>query len=459
MNKVKNPRKVTTELFLVLGVSAVLAVGCMLFLYSNRFGFYAWAVENGFGFDGRLEYMEWFLEQAQNYELKPDSIEPGYDDDYDKGNLPFLEENDNPYMWVGIYRKDTGTYVTGSFPKILDDPFWGSWLWSDADIFRASVASWTFEAQFKDCVADVILQTYGYMPVLAFYCFFGIAVCVLIVLIPVLCFAHRRMVYLGKIRSEILVMSEGDLEHPVSVKGTDEISALAEELNGLRLALKENIEKERQSHLANQGLIQAMSHDLRTPLTTLYGYLEILNHNKGDSANYPEYLGRCLKKTEEIRAMSDKMLEYSLVFDGNDQVKKQPMPLTELWEELDEQAEYLRVQGYEVDYVGMDWEKIKEETAEIGLMSNPFLLKRLVGNLFSNILRYGDRESAVCIRVSFEHGHVSVSMTNKICDQMQASGSGVGLRSAAQIALIHGGDLSWTEGEGDFRVDLRLPAE
>lgn len=450
MNKVKSPRKLTTEMFLVLGISAVLAVGVMFYMYGNRFAFYSWAVEHGLGLDGRQEYMEWFLEEAKKCELNGEEGE--------RVTLPFLEEYDDPFILVGIYSKETGFYVTGAYPKIIDDPFWGSWIWADVDIFRDSLASWSFDAEFKDCTAEVILESYGFLPILAFYCFSGIILCISIILVPVLCFAHRRMRYLGLVRTEILVMSEGDLEHPVSVKGKDEISSLAKELNGLRLALKENIEKERRSHLANQELIQAMSHDLRTPLTTLYGYLEILNYSKGDSSDYPEYVKRCLKKTEEIRAMSDKMLEYSLVFDGNDHVKKQPVSLSILWEELEEQAEYLRVQGYPVEWEARDWEKIKEDTKGMQFMANSFLIKRLAGNLFSNILRYGDKDSPVRIRAEVKEDMVFVTMKNKICMQVQAAGSGVGLRSAQQIAALHGGSLDWSEADGCFQVDFSIPA-
>lgn len=51
-------------------------------------------------------------------------------------------------------------------------------------------------------------------------------------------FAHRRMKYLGNLRAEITVIGQGDMEHRVTVKGHDEISALAVELDNMRLTLK-----------------------------------------------------------------------------------------------------------------------------------------------------------------------------------------------------------------------------
>ena len=58
-----------------------------------------------------------------------------------------------------------------------------------------------------------------------------------------------------------------------------------------------------------------MSHDLRTPLTILNGYLEILKLGRNDPKMQEEYLERCLRKTADIKEMTDKMFEYALVFE------------------------------------------------------------------------------------------------------------------------------------------------
>ena len=62
-----------------------------------------------------------------------------------------------------------------------------------------------------------------------------------LILCPILIFIHRRMKYLGQVRREAAVMGEGDMGHPVTIKGKDEISALASELDSLRFALKISI--------------------------------------------------------------------------------------------------------------------------------------------------------------------------------------------------------------------------
>lgn len=353
--------------------------------------------------------------------------------------------------------------MTGIFPFLLDNSFWGSWLWSDADIFAQAEKPMTFDAEFLDCTAEVRIQSYRIMKIIPFYLLCGIILAVAIFLIPVLVFVHRRMAYLGRIRSEMLVMAEGDLQHPISVQGRDEISSLAGELNELRQALLESQEKERQSHLDNQELIRALSHDLRTPLTTLHGYLEILKLSKGNPQRYPEYIRRCLEKTEEIRGMSDKMFEYALVFEGEKSIEKQMLSLEVLQNEVEKQADDLHMQGFTIE-----WMKSPKDLEEVmqtyGFSGNAFLIKRLVGNICSNIVRYGDMEKPVQISVAVvpdgkredEEKQALLSFRNAVSKRREAAGSGVGLKSAAKIAGLHQGQLQWKEESGFFQAELAL---
>lgn len=452
-NKGSNVRKLTTEMFLILFLSAAAAVGTGIWLYSNRFAAYAWMDSRNLLTDCREEYREWFIEQAPDYKLEPEQQANITGKRYKtEEKLPFVTEHCDLYIGVSIYEKSSGEYVAGYFPRTLDESFfWSDWLWNDSAIMASTESPMEFDAEFADTTAQVQVYSYRSMQIIPAYFMVGIVLALVIILFPVLFFVHHRMRYLGKVRSEVLVMAEGDLEHRITVRGKDEISSLSRELDMLRLALKENIESERRSHEANQELIRAMSHDLRTPLTTLNGYLEILSRSKGDADKYPEYIKRCIKKTEEIRNMSDKMFEYALAFDGQEHVEKQKLSADFLREELEEQTEYLKTQGISVNIC---W---TENRASGYLDGNAFLIKRLCGNLFSNILRYGDHSKTVEIRADMGEERVCVKAGNSIAARQEALGSGVGLKSAERIAVLHGGGLEWKAEEGKFTVTFWLP--
>ena len=433
-------RKLTRELLVIFLAGLFCALFCTIFLMNRRFGFYAWVLDHEVIEDSRKEYAQWLKKETPAFHMnRPEEY------------MSYLAERADAYTWMGIYDEENGKYIDGFFPEILDSRIWGSWSWSDTDIAAQSMEPPVeFETQFSDGTARVQLMSYQS---LKFFPVFYLSVVILdslLVLEPILIFVHKKMKYLGRVRCEAAVMGQGDMEHPVTVKGKDEIAALAKELDDLRLALKISMENERQAHMDNQELIRALSHDIRTPLTVLNGYLEILRRKKGDQENYPQYVQKCLIKTEELRGMTDKMFEYALVFDNPGETAMQDYSLREFGGELQEQLEYLELQGFPVEY-------IRKEVGDERWKANPFLMQRLLTNLCSNILHYGKRDHKVTADIHMEETKVIVILENGIAVQRQAAGSGVGLKSAAKIAELHGGEMFWTEKGDIFQVKISIP--
>ena len=101
-------------------------------------------------------------------------------------------------------------------------------------------------------------------------------------LFPLFFFLSSRKIirYILLLSGEIQAMEGGDLDHPITIQGDDELALLATSLDGLRLTLRQQQAEEAQAAAKVKSLITEMSHDLRTPLTTLLLYTEILRHHK-----------------------------------------------------------------------------------------------------------------------------------------------------------------------------------
>lgn len=398
--------------------------------------------------DERDEFMQWMNDQSRNYKMYPtgEEVDEADREMLDTEYLPFLFEHRDPYASFWIYNDETGRYVTGYIADVLADKPWllgSSFLEDQAEQVETRLL-------FQDGTATMIVESYRVLRILSWYMGGAVLFSLLLFLLPVIIYIYRRMKYLKEIRIQALEMAGGNLACPITVRGNDEISSLAQELDYLRGALKEQMEGERKSYQANRELIRAVSHDLRTPLTTLYGYLEILNRGMGKPDQYEKHLRKCLEKTEEIRHMSDRMFEYTLVFEGEEEVEKQELSMDFLWKIWEEGVEELSRKGFSV-------ETKKEESRSresIRFLGNPFLLKRLCDNLFSNIRRYGDKTKPVVIELWQREGKTEICMKNGISGIRKAAGSGVGLKSARRIAQIHGGTLSWEEDKGIFSVVL-----
>lgn len=119
----------------------------------------------------------------------------------------------------------------------------------------------------------------------------GILICVIIGIlvfsVAFLCLQHRSMQYMGKICAAVRNISEGDLNTAIDVMGDDELSAMAADLNKMAADIRELMERERESERTKNELITNIAHDLRTPLTSIIGYLELLS-SKGKSSRLPD---------------------------------------------------------------------------------------------------------------------------------------------------------------------------
>ena len=99
----------------------------------------------------------------------------------------------------------------------------------------------------------------------------------------------------------------------------------------MRLAFRAQQEREAQTYAANQALISEMSHDLRTPLTTLLLYTEILRYGKyqGEEQLHA-YLDRVDEKAQQIKQLAENILEYSLAAQNRPVELQEPLPAQEV---------------------------------------------------------------------------------------------------------------------------------
>ena len=90
-------------------------------------------------------------------------------------------------------------------------------------------------------------------------------------------FVHRKLSYIMQLKDELDILAGGDLNYKVTVRGNDELSELARGIDEMRRSILEHQKAEEKMRAANSALVTAMSHDLRTPLTSLLGYLELMD--------------------------------------------------------------------------------------------------------------------------------------------------------------------------------------
>lgn len=452
------PRKVTItgKFLVVLLCSGFLAVFCFMLFYRYRDATYFLLYDQGFLNHHREEWIEEFITRAKEV-----SIAPNYQDKLQNKQLMELMNLRDYYSGIILYEHDTGTYITAIYPTALDS---GNLIWRLAGGMSAASQvkmdqHTTIEktVEFQDQVADVYFFSYHHYSFYSWYLLAALLLSILVFLTPNLIFLHRKAKEIKVLKNEILYMAEGNLERTVTAKSRDEIGILATQLDYLRQSLKDTIEEERESREANSDLIRAMSHDLRTPLTILSGYLEIVKLHRGDTAMEEQYLDSCLNKALEIRELSDRMFEYAMVYETQEELEMEAMAVSQLLKLLWENMNFMELAGFTVDKnADSHWMDVKELGGPT-FWGNPLALKRVLNNLFSNILKYGDKAHPVKVAFSIEQGHWRLALSNHIRQSHKTVESNhIGLKSVEKIIELHGGSVYSMQVEDVFSVEVMV---
>lgn len=439
---------------LVFSLAVSVLLCCFLLLNINTVWQAVQKLPGFFHFDEEAFVSE-LRERAVNYSV------PAYDDGKNhSGQMEGFFAPADDYTGVSVYGFEDGLYRASCYPKILDSIGRYSlldWGTSMTDIYSHNTyEEHRYEIVFQNGTYSVYIQNYRNALFVYPYLIFCLLCSIALFLFIILGYISRRMKQILCLKDEILLMSGGDLSHSIPACGFDEIGTLAEELDHLRVSFAETIAREEESRNANQDLITAMSHDLRTPLTILKGYLEVLKLKRNDPTLAEEYLDRCMRKADDIREMTDKMFEYALVFEDKEEPALSDLPIDFIFSCLRENMDFLCLTGFTIEYA-LDFTEAALAKSGI-LFADATMLKRIFNNLFSNILKYGDKAEPVTVRCYPAKGGLGISLQNAVkSDRSQIASNKIGLRSAAKMIELHHGSFSSTNEGDSFIVKITLP--
>ncbi len=299
------------------------------------------------------------------------------------------------------------------------------------------------------------LYSYDYWKYYYYICYASVAVGVVLFVGIFSGLLRRKMSYIYQIEEELRILQGGNLEYPITVQGKDEIGDLARGIETMRLSIIENMKREKLLLQANRDLVTALSHDLRTPLTTLTGYLEILNlHGEKSEAEKKRYLELSLAKSREIRQLSDELFEYFLVYGEADKMPEiQEVSVFELVEELiGSQFFYLEEAGYRLE----SQNSVTEASGFCSINAN--YMQRVVNNLLSNLEKYADIAEPIVISTRVEQGRLEIAVTNSISKEIiPHESTRIGLITCERIMGLHSGGFEKVESDSSFTVKLWLP--
>lgn len=276
--------------------------------------------------------------------------------------------------------------------------------------------------------------------------------CFVLFLFLVLMGIRRKMAFILRLRDEIDILEGGSLDYKITVKGRDELAALAEGIENMRVSFCSLIREEADMVQENQRIVTEMSHDLRTPVTAIMLYTEILKQGKYTSCQQmKEYIEKIEEKALRMKHLTDHLFEYSLLSGEEDvELEEAESFYVLFYDVLSEMASYLEQNGFRV-MMKMEWPAVSLQ------ISTDYLL-RIMDNITSNLMKYADPEEPVVISAAREGKMSGILLENRICEPVQKTEStGIGIRNIQKMmSRMEGTCTVWKE-ERQFKLQLLFP--
>ena len=352
------------------------------------------------------------------------------------GDVDFIIYEEN-----GIYEAGTWGYefITDESADTHDLSRWGY------TSFTTEFSNGARSVAIADC-SDLGLQdtVQTLATVLSFFTFVG----------TIMIYTRRISRYLQALSADVTAVSSGEAERVNELRGITELNALAQDVNRMHVVVTDRTRSAQDALRANRELITALSHDIRNPLTSLIGYLDLLEMESGAfTETQRHYLDASTEKADRIRILTDEMFRYFLIFsDEKPPVRTEAFDAQILLEQmLGEHAIELESQGYTIESDALQ--------TPCRIYADIEMMHRVLENLFSNIKKYADPAQPVCLAAHVEGERLHVLVSNGVQDPPphNVESNRVGLKTCAAILELLHGSFSAGEENGRFLAEFTLP--
>ncbi len=289
-----------------------------------------------------------------------------------------------------------------------------------------------------------------------------------------LAFTKRVTKDIIRISKCISQIASGDLDAKVEdVDRSDELGEIAAQVNSMSEEIKRLVEAERDALQENKDIIACVAHDLRTPLTSVIGYLQLAMDADGHTGEEREkYVRIAADKAQKMQGLIEELFSYTKLINGAIKPRKSKVDAVKLVEQVIEEF-YPLFEKNGVKCI------LRKKQDELFVNIDGELIARAVSNLVSNAVKYGKDGKEAYVDIDRQGDKIYIRVTNfgtvipkqsigRIFDKFyrvedsrsaETGGTGLGLNIAYEIALLHGGTIDVYSGIKGTRFTLSLPME
>ncbi len=277
-----------------------------------------------------------------------------------------------------------------------------------------------------------------------------------------------------KLRKAMAEISEGNLDFEVKEDYEDEFGGLCHDFEEMRIHLKRAVYENVQSNARCREIIGNISHDLKTPLTTIKGYVEGIMDGVADTPGKQErYLKTIYNKAVDMEQLVGELSDYTLIDTDDIPYYFRELKVREYFEDCVEDIRTdLESRNFTVTYFNYI-------DGDVKIMADPEQLHKVINNIINNSVKYNNKEKGIInIRLKEENEYIHAEFEDngkgvppgeaeKIFERFyrtdtsrnsKTGGSGIGLSIVKKITETHGGCVWAVSNENvGMTIHLMLP--
>lgn len=276
---------------------------------------------------------------------------------------------------------------------------------------------------------------------------------------------------LAIIIEETEMMVDGNLDKLINIKSSGYIKNLVDNINNISIKLRDTIIEERKAQKTKNDLITNVSHDLRTPLTSIIGYLEFIEFDKyKDEVELRYYINIAYQKSKDLSLLINDLFELTKMQNSSISLEKTQINLVDLLGQL---VVYFKNEFKKANMK----ERINFSEDKLIIYADARKLVRAFENLLVNSIKYGSDGYYVDIITKLDDSMAIVQIINygepipevdlpHIFDRFyiveksrnrEIGGTGLGLAITKNIIELHKGIISVSSDENKTTFEVRLP--
>ena len=298
---------------------------------------------------------------------------------------------------------------------------------------------------------------------------------VVAVALTVICFIvsfsvriNRRVRYVEYLSQEIQKIREEGFGRTMELQGDDEITRLCAVINEMSVQLREKEEREKRQQQSKDELITNVSHDLRSPLTSIIGYVELLKETgPEDRQRFAEYIEVVERRLTGLNGLINELFEYTKLNSADRLPDMEKRDVLELLRHILYEYKILM----EAEGLTLSWQLGAESHAA---HINTQQMVRVFQNLLENARRYADHSAPVTVTAQ-DAGRLHICITNRLTDacgiepdriferfycgdraRSTPQSSGLGLAIVKRIMELHGGEVNASLQGQELSIHLFL---